>query len=112
MPYDQKLLTRIIAKSQELNDALLKLFEIDPKDPAKEELKRQARQLASDAIRTIWRIIPHDAGVRETPDDVLEKMYPEMCGALEMVKFLVDRGVRKPPPLDHALVVAALKKLT
>lgn len=55
---------------------------------------------------------PPPATCHLPPDDVLGKMYREMCGALETVKFLVDRGVRKPPPLDHALVVAALKKLT
>jgi hypothetical protein len=112
MPYNQELRNRLVARSQELNNALIRLFEVDPKDPAREKVKQDARQFANDAILRVWKRIPHDGGVGETPDDTLEKMYPELCGALEMVKFLVGHGIRMPPPLAHAVLVAALKKLT
>lgn len=112
MCYNYELRNRVVAKSQELSDALMRLFEIDPRDPAVDKVKQDARQLATDAIRTIWGLVPHDGGLRQTPDDIVEKMYPELNAALVMVSLLVDRGVRKPPPLDHAIVVATLKKLT
>jgi hypothetical protein len=111
MCYNQELLTRLIAKSKELDNSLIRLFEVDPADPARERVEQDAQQFASDAIRTIWGLVPHDGGVRRTNDDVIEKMYPELCGALAMVNFLVDHGIRMPPPLAHAVLVAALKKL-
>lgn len=97
--------------SKELHDCLLKLFDIEQADPAREKVQRDANIFAREAIIAIWGRIPHDHGLERTSDDRVEAMYPELCAALQMVTFLVDNGVRKSPPLDHAVVVAGLKKL-
>jgi hypothetical protein len=112
MSYNCELRMRVKEKSEELYNALLGLFDIERGDPAKEKVKQDAQELARGAIIAIWGRVPHLHDLGETSDDIVEKMYPELQAAFVMVSLLVDQGVRKPPPLDHAVVVAALKKLT
>lgn len=97
--------------SKELHDSLLRLFDVEPTDPAREKVQRDANILAREAILAIWGRIPHDHGLANTADDRVERLHGELCAALQMVTFLVDNGVRKATPLDHAVVVAGLKKL-